>query len=269
MNPTISQIRIYPVKSLDPVSLTEAEVGFHCLKHDREFAMLADDGRFVNGKRTGQVNLLKAAYDLEGQIIRLSHRDGTAIGEFHLLRQSKELEKTLGDFFGYRVHLLHRTKGELMDIPDVSSVTILGEGSLQSLHQSFPHLDFENLRLRFRATIEISGVPAYWEENLFGQPGTGIQFQAGEVTMIGISPRARCNVPPRDPMTGEPDKTFIKTMMKSRSATLPTDSLLPVYGSLYQLSVNVYLPESEQGKFLRKGDEIRITGPVALEESEA
>ena len=67
-----------------------------------------------------------------------------------------------------------------------------------------------------------------------------------------------------DPLTGITDKTFIKTMMKSRSDSLPVDSLLPEHGNLYHLTVNTYIPESEQGKFLRVGDKLEILEPVDL-----
>lgn len=51
----LTGIRIYPVKSLDPVELKEAEVGLYSLRYDREFAMLTPDGKFMNGKRSGRV----------------------------------------------------------------------------------------------------------------------------------------------------------------------------------------------------------------------
>ena len=75
-NPTLARIRIYPVKSLDPVELNEVEIGTFSLRYDREFAMLSEDGGFVNGKRTGKVNQLKANFDLPKQLIQLSLRTG-------------------------------------------------------------------------------------------------------------------------------------------------------------------------------------------------
>jgi uncharacterized protein YcbX len=88
----------------------------------------------------------------------------------------------------------------------------------------------------------------------------------GDVEMIGVSPRARCNVPPRDPLTGITDKTFVKRMIKSRENTLPKNSHLPDYGSLYHLSIDTYIPESQKGKFLRVGDELKIIEPISLED---
>lgn len=262
---TLSRIRLYPVKSLDPVEVTEAEVGIRSLRYDRAYAMLAHDGHFINGKRTGRVNQLLATYDLPKQLIQLTPRTGGEQREFHLVEQHKELEAYLTSFFETPVHLLHRTKGELMDIPGASSVTVVSEASLQSLHHDFQDHTLEDIRLRFRTNLEISGVPPYWEETLFGKPGYGVRFTVGDVEMIGISPRARCNVPPRDPLTGDTDKSFVKSMMKSRSHSLPEKSLLPLYGNTYHLTVNVYLPETEQGKFIHLGDKLEIKELVKLE----
>jgi len=267
MNPVISRIRIYPIKSLDPVELQQAEVGVHSLRYDREFAMITHDQRYMNSKRTGRVNELKATYDLSNYTVYLSPRAGGSVESFHLINDKRRLEIYLESFFGEPLSLIQSKQGELMDIPTASSVTIVSEASLKSLHEVFSDRTLEDVRLRFRATIELAGVEPYWEENLVREPGIGMRIQIGDVEMIGVSPRARCNVPPRDPLTGITDKTFIKRMMKSREATLPKNSHLPEYGNLYHLTINTYIPETQKGKWLRVGDEVRILEPVKLEKA--
>jgi uncharacterized protein len=265
MKPTISRIRIYPIKALDPVELQEAEVGVHSLRYDRGFAMITQDQRYMNSKRTGRVNELKATYNLPNSIVHLTPRAGGGVESFHLIDDKRKLEMYLENFFGEPLSLIQNEQGQLMDIPTASSVTIISEASLQSLHEEFSDRTLEDVRLRFRATIELIGVDPYWEENLVGEPGVGMRIQVGEVEMIGVSPRARCNVPPRDPLTGITDKTFVKRMMKSREATLPKNSHLPEHGNLYHLTINTYIPETQKGKWLRVGDELTIIQPVKLE----
>ncbi|MBL7846244.1 MAG: MOSC N-terminal beta barrel domain-containing protein [Cyclobacteriaceae bacterium] len=265
MKAFISRIRIYPIKSLDPVELQEAEVGTHSLRYDREFAMLAPDGRFMNGKRSGRVNELKAVYDIPNYRVTFSDRLGGPETSFHLQNEQTGVEQYLSNFFGEPVSLVHNTEGQLMDIPTASSVTILSEATLQSLHKEFSDRSLEDVRLRFRATIELGGVEPYWEEKLVGEPGIGMRLTMGDVEMIGVSPRARCNVPPRDPLTGVTDKTFVRRMMKHREKTLPEGSHLAAYGSLYHLTINTYIPVTQKGKWLRVGDEVRILEPVRLE----
>lgn len=264
MGPFLSRIRIYPVKSLDAIELQKAEVGVRSLRFDREFAMLTSDGHFMNGKRSGRVNELKAEYDVPNYTVQLSLRSGGLTNTFHLLNDKQELELYLSNFFSEPISVVHNKSGQLMDIPDASSVTIVSEASLQSLHTDFPNRTLEDVRLRFRASIEIGGVEAFWEENLIGEPGTGMRFTIGEVEMIGVSPRARCNVPPRDPLTGITDKAFVKRMMKSREKSLPAGSHIPAYGSLYHLTVNTYLQDAQKGKWIQVGDPVKIIGPVKL-----
>ena len=78
--------------------------------------------------------------------------------------------------------------------------------------------------LNIAVNLMIGGVSPYWEEQLFGEPGLGVEIRIGDVKLIGVSPRARCNVPPRDPSTGVTDKAFIKSVMKSRAASIPAGS---------------------------------------------
>ena len=262
--PYLSRIRIYPIKSLDPVELQEAEVGVLSLKNDRAFALLAADGRFINGKRTGRTGELKAEYDLPNKQVRLTPREGGTVHSFHLINDQKKLEIYFTEFFKEPVLLVHNSNGLLMDIPNEASVTMIGEASLESLHHDALGQTLDDLRLRFRASIEIGGVDPFWEETLVNKPGTGTRFTIGEVEMVAMSPRARCNVPPRNPLTGISDKTFVRRMMKSRLGSLPVGSVIPSYGNLYYLAVNTYIPESQAGKWIHVGDSLDIVDTVEL-----
>ncbi len=262
--PHIDRIRIYPIKSLDPVEVLQAEIGIHSLKYDRSFALLGEDGRFINGKRTGLVNQLKATYDLENELVFLSRRGDETIHRFELRQENSALIRYLEDFFGMKVFLLQNTNGDLMDIPMQSSVTVLSTATLLSLQNDLKDHTLEDLRLRFRANIEIGGVDAFWEEKLFLAPGVGVRFTVGEAEMIGVDPRARCNVPPRNPMNGETDKSFVKKMMQSRLSSLPEESTLLQYGNAYQLTVNTYLDPDQKGKIIKVGDTVEIKEAVKL-----
>ena len=258
MHPVVSRIKIYPIKSLDGIELRSAEVGIRSLLHDREFAMLAEDGRFVNGKRTGRVNQLKADYDLSGYRVSFSERDAGGEIHFHLINDKAKIETWLSDFFGLKISFLHSQAGRLLDIPDRSCVTILSTGSLEYLSENMKGHTIDDLRLRFRASIEISGVPAFWEEKLVSLQGESVQFRVGDVLTTGIGLRARCNVPPQSPFTGELDKSFIKKMISARDKAVPEWSMLRELHSLYHLTVDCFIPDTEKGKFINVGDEVRI-----------
>lgn len=258
MNPVISNIRIYPIKSLDGIELSSVEIGTRSLLHDREFAMLADDGRFVNGKRTGRVNQLHANYDLPNYRVSFSERDSSSQTSFHLVEEKEKIGSFLSDFFNMKISFLQNREGRLLDIPDESGITILSTASLEYLSKSMKGHPVDDLRLRFRASLEITGVPAFWEEQLAIPSGQPVHFRAGEIKLAGISLRARCNVPPKDPFTGDLDKSFVKKMLAARDKNVPEWSMVREFPSLYYLTVNCFIPDTETGKFIHIGDEVAL-----------
>jgi len=261
----ISKLRIYPIKSLGHVEVEEAEIGIRSLKYDRQFAMVDENGRYVNGKRTGRVNQLQSKFDLSTGSIWLAEKGNEEAIQFELRAGNADLDKYLSEFFDIKLNLVQNDKGEFMDIPAASSVTVVSEASLKALQKDLDRHSLESMRLRFRTNVELAGVGPYWEEQLFQQPGIGMRFRMGKVEMIGVSPRARCNVPPQDPNSGEMDYHFVKNMIASRNTHLPEGSTLLQYGrTAYFLTVNVYLPETQVGKKLYLNDEIEILEPVDL-----
>lgn len=264
--PYVSNIRIYPIKSLDPVAIDRVYVGNHSLKNDRAYALKTADGKYVNGKRTGQVNQLAASYDLPNNKVYLGERNQELRTEFELNANNTALVEYFSDFFGMKLTLSSSDDGDLLDVPISSSITLVSTASLQSILVDFPHLTLDDLRLRFRANIEFDGVQPFWEDQLFGKPGNGRKFKIGNIALTGISPRARCIVPTRHPLTGKSESGFMKQMMKSRATSLPKGSDIEAYGHFYHLCVNSFVGISEVGKSIRIGDEVRVFEPVVLSE---
>lgn len=260
MEPHLSNIRIYPIKSLDPVETGRCRVGVRSLLNDRAFAMLRKDGSFVNGKSTGQVNILKAEFDNYISKVTFSRRnEEDRKATFNLEEDKEAIEEFLSDFFGEEIFFLNNKEGRLMDIPDESAVTIIAEETIKSLAEEMNEAD-SLLRLRFRANLEIANVPAFWEEKLAVLSETpGVKFRIGDVRFIGVSIRARCNVPPRNPYNGELNKSFIRKMITYRSKTAPSWSHVEKLQSLYHLTINTFIPDSELGKEIKTGDEVILS----------
>ena len=156
--------------------------------------------------------------------------------------------------------LVQNKTGRFLDIHDTGGVTILSTASLQEVSTWSPSMDLEESRKRFRATLEIEGAPAFWEDHLFSVPDSRIEFKIGDVKMIGESPRERCVVPTRNTETGEITHAFPKTFATNRASTLPESSKLDSHGHYYFLSVDCSIPSSEIGKELVIGDRIIIKG---------
>jgi uncharacterized protein len=264
-NPVVNRIVIYPVKSLDEISLQKAQIGNGgCLLHDREYAIVNSNGKFIKGKNNDLIYLLRSAIDFENEIISFRHQCEDDWHMFHLQNDKQAINEFLSNFFKMPVTLIRNTEGEFLDIPVQSGVTVLSNASLQMVGTWFNDMDMEETRKRFRATIEITDVPAFWEDKLFLEEGIAIEFKIGEVTLHGISPRARCVVPSRNPQTGEILHGFPKIFAQQRTQTLPPWSTLEDYGHAYYLSVDCYIPPTEFGKWISIGDELAITGKKTL-----
>ncbi|MEP7165482.1 MAG: MOSC N-terminal beta barrel domain-containing protein [Ferruginibacter sp.] len=259
IQPTLSKITIYPVKSLDGISLQKAMISEGgCILHDREYAISDEAGNFIIGKTNPLVHNLRTTFDLENESISFRRQDENSWHPFHLQKEKKSIQNYLSEYFGIPVIFHRDTTGRFLDIPDISGLTVLTTASLETVSKWYNNIDLDETRKRFRATIEIEGVPAFWEDHLFSTEGRGIEFKIGDVTVFGISPRARCVVPTRNPETGEVTHTFPKTFAKHRAATQPEWSTLGKYRHHYYLTVNCLVPSTETGKFIKVGDEIRI-----------
>jgi uncharacterized protein YcbX len=262
--PSVSNIRIYPIKSFDPVELDEVTIGKSSLLHDREFSMFKNDGKYVSGKTTPKVNKLRAYYDLENYSVTFNEEGKNIFQTFSLNEDNCDLNKFLTDFFGYSVSVKQNKNGRFQDVPDFGGVTLVSDASLKLLTYYFSEISLKQMRFRFRANIVISNTEAFWEDNLFDVPGSVIEFKINNVTLYGISPRERCIVPTRDSMTGEMYPRFTKKFVEARKETIPEWSPLSEYSHFYYLCVDTFIPDSETGKVIRLGDELKIIGKKDL-----
>jgi uncharacterized protein YcbX len=119
----------------------------------------------------------------------------------------------------------------------------------------FPEIDLEETRRRFRTTLEIDGVPAFWEDQLFGESDdNSVRFRIGEVNFEGTNPCPRCPVPARDSHTGADLLGFQKRFNTLRHAHLPHWAHAERFSHFYHLGINTRVASTESGKPLRLGD---------------
>jgi uncharacterized protein YcbX len=259
--PILSRITIYPIKSLDGIDLDGSVISEGgCLLHDREYAITDAAGKFIIGKTNPLVHALRSEIDFESQRLSFRRQDEPAWKHFQLEREMPAINAYLSDYFGIPASLIQNKTGRFLDVPDISGVTVLSTSSLESISVWYDEMDLNETRKRFRATLEMEGVPAFWEDRLFSGSGKEIEFKIGDVTLFGMSPRARCVVPTRDPETGKVYHAFPKLFTKHRASSLPEWSALEAYGHHYHLSVDCSIPSTEVGKWINLGDRVNIIG---------
>ena len=95
-----------------------------------------------------------------------------------------------------------------------------------------------DVRARLRANVEIAGVPAFWEDRLFGPGETAVAFTLGAAHFLGTNPCLRCAVPTRDPWSGAADETFAMRFGKLRKDHLPSWAARDRFKPYYRVAVN-------------------------------
>lgn len=265
----LANIRLHPIKGLDPVSVPEARIGPNGgLQFDRVWVLFTVDGKWINGKNNPEIHHIRAEYDPQVSSVTLqadgSAANGRKAGRAAALNPIKlafpsDFDRAaawFSEYFCQTVIVRHIPEGA----PDdglAPGPTIVSTASLQSVCDLFPGVELNEARERFRTTLEIDGVPAFWEDQLFGEnENYVVRFKIGEVAFEGSNPCARCPVPPRNPRTGEELIGFQKKFSQMRRTQLPSTSPRERFDHFYRMATNTRVPSTEQGKLLRVGDAI-------------
>lgn len=256
--PHLAHILIYPIKSLDGVAVSAATVlASGALKYDREFAIVDAQGRFVNGKRNAQVHLLQSHFSLSERTVTLQVQDSPP-QHCHLDNQRQVLEAWLSDFFGFAVQLQQNLLTGFPDDTESPGPTVISTATLIEVASWFPGISLDEMRRRIRANIEIDGVPAFWEDQLFTATGEVVSFRLGNVEFQGVNPCQRCVVPSRDSLTAAPYPKFQKTFITKRKETLPSWVAASRFNHYFRLSVNTRIAKSQVDKSIYLGDTVEV-----------
>ncbi|MXR52928.1 MOSC domain-containing protein [Halovenus sp. WSH3] len=261
--PTLSQILVYPVKALDPVRLPRVSVSSAGgLAHDRIYGIKDEDGNYVHGKRTAAVHRLDTEYDPATKRLTGRVRGEGASHEFHLEDDRATLEAWLSEYFGTAVHLERGTGGNQTDSAVFTEdggagPTLVSRGTLEEVASWYDDIDSAEMCLRLRPNLVVSGVPPFWEDQLFTDGGR--RFRIGEVALSGVRPIPRCVVPTRDPRTGAEHPEFRETFVHERRERLPAWVDVSEFdGNLFSLAVGTRIPESDRNRTLSVGDPVRL-----------
>jgi uncharacterized protein len=259
ISPTLAQITIFPVKSLDGASLDRVQISAGgALAFDRRWAIVDDRGKVVNAKRTAKIQTLRSQFDLDRGLISLQSPTESNTHTFALTEDPIELTTWLSQFFEFPVSIIENAVNGFPDDLDAYGPTIISKATLEAICAWFPDLDLPEVRRRFRTNLELSGVPAFWEDCLFTTPGATVDFQLGAVRFQGINPCQRCPVPTRDSRSGIATPNFQKIFTQHRQQELPDRVNAARFNHFYRLAVNTQIPLVEAGKFLQIGEELRL-----------
>ena len=245
----LTQINIYPVKSLDGYSPTAALVEKRGLQHDRRWMLTDTEGVFMTQRTNGKMALLQAIIEDNALIIREKQGDMNKItipidtvlkndideattlnvkiwdDTVQAVRVSEEADAWLSAFLGKKCHLVtmpdttdrrvdegYNTGDDVVSFADGYPFLIIGEASMQELNT---RLDTPLSIRRFRANFIFSGGQPFQEDDFKA-------FKIGDIDFMGVKNCARCVLITRDPDTGEKGKEPLQTLNTYRQRDTKT-----------------------------------------------
>jgi uncharacterized protein len=257
--PSLSRIEIFPVKSLDGITLQEATLlPSGVLKGDRQYAILDAQGRFVNGKVNPLVHRLRTTFSEDLAAITLQIQGLEPRETFSLVGDRTPLEAWLSRYFRQPVTVQENIATGFPDDLNAAGPTVTSIATLCAVAEWFPALDLAEIRRRFRTNLEVSHTPAFWEDQLYGEPGSALPFQVGAVTLLGINPCQRCIVPTRNSLDGSGDRGFQRQFVQARKAQLPNWVNRERFNHFYKLAVNTRSSADTQSLHIRLNDAVQI-----------
>jgi uncharacterized protein YcbX len=262
-SPFVARIGLHPIKGFDAVAVESATVlPSGALAGDRRWAFADGRDRLVNGKQFPAIHRIRTQIDPAAS---------TAVFDdlhFLLAGDVTPLDDWLSERLATPVRLRENPTAGFPDDTAAPGPTVIATATLDAVAGWFG-LSLEDTRARFRANIEIGGVPAFWEDAFYGGTcrigaagGNGAGKEAG-VPFLIVNPCARCVVPSRDARTGEAMTGFQKRFAEQRRATLAAGVDVTPFNHFYRLAVNTRLAPGSIGGAIRVGDPVHVASAVA------
>lgn len=232
----LSQINIYPVKSLDGFSTRSAIVEKRGLQYDRRWMITDSQGVFMTQRDTPRMAFLRATINdnylkitekqNEENYIKIlidteseSHKAEVWGEQMQVAHVSTEANIWLSHFLGESCHLVKmpeaterrvderfNTGEDIVSFADGYPFLLLGDASMKDLNA---RLKTPVSSRRFRANLLFTGGIAFEEDNYR-------DFKVGDVDFISVKPCARCVLVTRHPDSGRKDKEPLHTLATYR-----------------------------------------------------
>ncbi|WP_435101334.1 MOSC domain-containing protein [Halarchaeum sp. P4] len=249
----VERLRVYPVKGLDGIDVESAAVlDGGTLEHDREFALFDTGEEVINGKRTDRVHGLDVDFGPNRSEVQVETTDGER-RQFDLEGDREAAADWFGDYFGTELTMRRDTELGFVDRRGMGP-SVISTATIETVASWFDDVTPESARRRLRANIEISGVPAFWEDRFVGSDAPG--FEIDGVRFEGVTPCGRCVVPQRDPDTGEPIPEFREEFIRKRQNTFPEWADVEAFDHYYTLMIITRVREADRGRTLSVGDDV-------------
>lgn len=265
---TLRRIVVYPVKSLDGISVDACDVlESGALAWDRRFAIVDAMGQMITAKRTPAIHRVRATFDLAERTVTLSCAADASTAAasvqpgclFALDGPHVALGEWLSNVFGQRCTLVENDSQGFPDDPEALGPTLVSTATLREVAVWFGGLPLDDARRRFRANLEVDAGEPFWEDRLVsGSTRRPVRFQVGPVEFFGQKPCQRCVVPSRSPDSGELIPRFAQVFCERREETLPEFAPRERFDHFFRLAINTSLASPGDLPRLAVGDAVRV-----------
>jgi uncharacterized protein YcbX len=238
----LSEIWVYPVKSLGGISLQESKVTDRGLELDRRWLLVDDDGRFLSQREHPELALFSP--EIVDGFLRITHRVNLEFIDFQLhpvfLDATSKIEVTVWDdiidafevsqkatewftkLLGFSVRMVYMpeeserkldpnyaiTGVENNSFSDAYPFLIIGQASLDDLNG---RMEVRVPMNRFRPNFVFTNGEAFEED-------AWREFKIGNVSFVGVKPCDRCVMTTVDQEKGAiSGKDPLKTLAKYRN----------------------------------------------------
>lgn len=236
---TVKQLGLVYVKGTQLLHPATVEVDTTGIRHDRDFALVEADDKFVGSKEHGRFFPLKFKFDAVGGSLRLELPDGrNVVGPAHGsgrvlsidhagLRKVNVAEvegpwsEVLSTFAARPIRLVRCvTSGAALD---VFAITLLSTGSLRRLAREVgAPVD----PARFRAGFVLDNTVEHEEDQWDGR-----HLRIGTVLLKVRTAVPRCGITGFNPLSGSRDQDVMKGLIRYREKAALPDGMLPGFAT--------------------------------------
>lgn len=264
---TISEINIYPVKSLGGISLQESKVEKRGLQYDRRWLLVDKENKFITQREINELCLFRINFYNNGFVISNNKTEKNLVIPFGIdsgeksevtiwdskceaIHFSEEADKWFSDIINYDCNLVYMPDTTLREVnkdfaiaDDIVSfadgypMLIIGESALNK----YNNISGNNLKMnRFRPNLVFTGGEAHLEDSWK-------RFSINGNDYYGVKTSGRCVITTIEQETALTGKEPLKTLAEYRTIN-----------NSIKFGMNVIPGALSVNSIIKVGDEINV-----------
>ena len=230
----VSELYVYPIKSLRGVALGQAWLDERGIRHDRRWMLIDANGRFISQREAHQLALVDVAIDSDALLVsapgmtalRVPFGDPATRERCTIWRDvvdaapvSAAADEWFSRYLGRACRLVHMPDASrrivdrdyvpterVVGFADAFPLLLIGQGSLDLLNEKLAEQGERTVSMqRFRPNIVVAGSPPHAED-------LWRQIRIGEIDVDVVKPCARCVITTIDVESAQASDEPLRTL---------------------------------------------------------